>query len=513
METARGLVVTAVNRIAAAHGLQRDMTLADARARVLGLIVHPAEPERDAHALRRLALWCGRYGPNVAPDGVDGILIDISGAAHLAGGEAALSAELGTRLHRFGLTARLGIGHSPGAAAALARYAPRSPAIVPLGAPRDIALATALAALADLPVEALRIEPAASQLLRRLGLKTIGQLHAVPRSSIERRFPALRRAAPAVLDRLDRVVGGKADPFRPLLPAPVHAVRMDFAEPLIAEAGLQAALVALTGALSAQLAAVRIGARRLALTLYCSDGSTIVIRAGLSRPSRSSEHMLMLLREKLADSDAGFGVDLMVLAARAVEPLTANQADLAVLTAGAARPAPAVAIGELVDRLMSRLGTAAVFQLQPAASHLPERAQQRQSVLTPSAPPVDSDPGRRLPPRPIFLFDPPQPIAVMAGLPDGPPARFRWRRCLHEVALATGPERIAPEWWREIGLTRPSRPRDYYAVEAYGGDRYWVFREGLYSGIGLQEEDSETEDERRLPAWYLPAWYLHGIFA
>ncbi len=512
-EAARGVMLTAVNGAATSQGLRPGMTLADARALAPALVTRLAEPEADARALRRLALWCGRYGPASALDGSDGLCIDVTGATHLAGGELALIGALGRRLARCGLTARLGLADTPGAAAALARFGRRA---------RIAAPGATQLALAALPVEALRLDTAATQLLRRLGLKQIGELAAVPRVSIERRFPrhaAGRHAAGAVLDRLDRVLGRSADPIRPLLPPPLYAVRADFPEPLIAEAGLQQALQCLAEALAERLAVAHAGARRLALTLYRSDASSAVVRVGLSRPSRSSAHMLMLLREKLGAIDAGFGIELMVLAARAVEPLGARQEDLT------ARDRPVAGqldswrdagelIASLVDRLAGRLGEAAVFQLTPVASHLPERAQARApAVLQSAGNPALWQTPRARPPRPAFLLDPPELIAVVAGLPDGPPARFRWRRCLREVTAAAGPERIAPEWWREISGPKPSRPRDYYAVEATDGSRYWVFRDGLYDRAPISMSANGDDDAGGVTHQRAPTWYLHGVFA
>ena len=96
------------------------------------------------------------------------------------------------------------------------------------------------------------------------------------------------------------------------------------------------------------------------------------------------------------------------------------------------------------------------------------------------------------PTRPLQLFDPPQPIDALAEIPDGPPMRFRWRRVLHDVARAEGPERIAPEWWRrDVGALT----RDYFRIEDEGGRRFWLFREGLY--------DREAGQ---------PRWFLHGLF-
>lgn len=102
--------------------------------------------------------------------------------------------------------------------------------------------------------------------------------------------------------------------------------------------------------------------------------------------------------------------------------------------------------------------------------------------------------GETPPDRPLRLFAHPEPVEVMAEVPEGPPLRFRWRRVMHEVARAEGPERIAPEWWRQEDSARSTR--DYFRVEDAEGRRYWLFREGLYG--------RETAS---------PLWYVHGLFA
>ena len=90
-------------------------------------------------------------------------------------------------------------------------------------------------------------------------------------------------------------------------------------------------------------------------------------------------------------------------------------------------------------------------------------------------------------------LDTPEAISVLYATPEGLPRRFVWRRAVHDIKKVEGPERIAPEWWREY---RPARLRDYYRVEDQAGRRYWIFREGLFG-------DGRGGD---------PAWYIHGLF-
>jgi protein ImuB len=488
-----GIRITAVNACAAAEGVRVGQALADARAALPGLVSRAAEPRRDRASLLKLARWCGRYGPGRNIDGADGVWIDITGVAHLYGGEACLIADLGARLARFNLTARAALADTLGAAHALARFAPQPATLVPPGATR--------AQLARLPVEALRLPPQTALLLRRLGLKYIGQLYALPRATLARRFRSSKtssktssKAADAVLDRLDRALGVASEPLRALAEPPALYVQRPFADPLISHEGLEAETARLAHELCAVLDQRGLGARRVALSLYRADGTVAEARAGLSFPCRIPEHFTALLQEKLQHLDAGFGVDALVLAATHVERRKPEQTALSPRLDGPARGETAV----LVDRLVNRLGADRVTRLHPRASHLPERAQVRVPAGNAPVPVAREDmpwPLAGRPPRPPLLLPVPEPIRVIAEVPEGAPARFVWRRVEHRVARAEGPERIAREWWREIG-GRESRTRDYYRIEDADGAGYWVFRDGLYGA-----ENAE------------PRWFLHGLYA
>ena len=102
------------------------------------------------------------------------------------------------------------------------------------------------------------------------------------------------------------------------------------------------------------------------------------------------------------------------------------------------------------------------------------------------------------PPRPVRLFQPPEPIEAQWVLPDDPPFRFTWRRRSHRVLHADGPERVAEEWWTSDNAADPrdsgDRIRDYYRVEDEEGRRFWLYRVGL-------------------PGDPPPRWFVHGIFA
>jgi protein ImuB len=530
----RGLFITALNEAGAREGLSAGLCLADARAICPRLLTLPAAPKKDEDALRDLARWAScRYSPTLNIDGADGLWLDVSGVPHLFGGESALLADLMRRLARAGFTAWLALAETLGGTHALSRYAHRSTVIVPDG---EIA-----PALAPLPVEALRLAPEITRLLRRLGLKRIGQLYDLPRASLERRFHA-KETAEAVLLRLDQALGRREEPRVPLLPLPDFAVRLPFPEPLITHDGVIAGIERLAQALCGKLARAEQGCRRLALWVARADGSSTVIEAGLSAPSREPAHLLRLFKDRIEALDLGFGVDFMSLAALITEALPLAQTDLTEAN-GKVRPET------LIDRLVNRLGTRAVRRLFPRANHIPELAQILKSAF--AGPSLWPEPASRKPTRPPLLFASPEPLTVLAEIPEGPPARFTWRHVTRRVVKSEGPERIAPEWWRGLvgegrttdlippldgeggsaegragwgdseaawgdserdippprrrlqrrrtsppggGLATEARPRDYYRIEDEDGRRYWVFREGLY-------QESE-----------LPCWYLHGVF-
>lgn len=493
--TGRGLVIQALNARARAFGLYRGQAHADACAAVPDLVSAPAEPEEAGAALKALALWAERFSPAVAVDaalaGWEGLAIDMTGGAHLFGGEAAMLADLRRRLAEAQIPARCALADTFGAAWALARYGDTAEVVVPEGQVRQ--------ALADLPASALRLEPAAVQLLGRFGLKTIGDLYALPRAGLARRF---RDAAGlAVVERLDQALGAAAEPLEPERPPPRYRAWRVFAEPLLDSQGVAFHLADLIERLCAQLEGDGRGARALRLTAFRVDSRTTAIEARLSLPSAKPAHLSRLLKEKgLERLDLGFGADALMLSAVTVEPLSSRQHDID----GEADIEAQAALAGLIDRLQARLGDGSVRRPVLQASWLPERAERwlRAGVEAP-----DGE-GQTDRPRPILLFDPPERVETLAEIPDGVPARFTWRRVTRRIVKAAGPERLSPEWWRPQTTKAPPRTRDYYRVEDEAGHRYWLFREGLYDREDVSVELGE--DGQPLPR--PPTWWLHGVF-
>lgn len=471
-----GIELAALNEGARTAGLRVGQPLTDARAYCPQLAAEPINRAADAEALAALARWAEQYTPVVGLDGVDGLLLDVAGCAHLRGGEAGLLADMARRLEGMGLTARLALADTVGAAWALARFGSQAQTVAPSGAAR--------LALFDLPVAALRLDGETVATLRLLGLRRIGQLLPLPRAALARRFRAKRQAEAVVL-RLDQALGDRGEPVVPLNPPPALCVTRSFGAPLIDRALVEAWLPRLLGELADLLAKQGLGVRRLRLTAFRADGSRQDLLAGMGEPTRDVAHMQRLLAPRMETLEAGFGIESLSLAAAEATPFCATQT-------GFAGDRGALDLAQLGDRLASRLGPQAVYRLGAFESHVPERAEQmRPRGAAAREPALDFDR-----PRPLLLLNRPEPVSVIAEVPEGPPARFVWRRLEHRVTRAIGPERIAPEWWRD---GEDARTRDYYMVEDVEGRRFWLFRHGLYGGA---PGERGTE----------PDWFIHGFF-
>jgi protein ImuB len=507
--TAGRQLLAAVNPAAAAKGLAPGLPLADALSFLPGLATRPTELAEDAAALRRLAEWCGRYSPWTAPDGDNGVKIEVTGSAHLWDGEAALAADLSQRLARQGIVHRLAIADTLGVAWAVARFAAGE------GTPIIVAPNETRTAVTPLPIAALRLDPAIVQGLHRVGLRRVGDVLAMPRDALARRF------GETVTLRLDQMLGDQPEPLSPLGEVPTRRIRLSFAEPIADPTDLARAAERLTQDLVARLAREGMGARRLDLGFHRVDGRVEHIRIGTARPSRDPVHLAKLMIGKLDTVDPGLGVEDAILAAFAVEPLASEQIESPLPRAGSHPPPQSpgqVRGGEgadgglapLFDRIGAKLGLDALARLEPRTSHIPERASVAAPIETGCRPPPQSSlvptgegggtmPTPVKPPRPIRLFAPPEPVEAFWVLPDDPPFHFTWRRRRHQVAQADGPERIAEEWWRPDGQLvdgagAPDAIRDYYRVEDETGRRFWLFRAGL-------------------PGDPPPRWFVHGIFA
>ncbi len=488
VEKVRGaLRITALDQRAVELGLTRGLTLADARARIAGLSVAEVDLKADASLIEHLALFCDRFTPMVALDQPDGLLLDITGCAHLFGSEADLRTQVLTRLTKIRLSVRATIAGTPDAARALARFSQAG--IVIEGQDESFVRRLPVAALAG-------IGPETVVALSRAGLKTIGALADRPPEVLAARF------GQNLITRLARTLGRENARITPLRPLPDVIVEKHFAEPWTQTDALEGILAVLIGEAADVMQERGQGGRVFEASFFRSDGAVRRLRVETGRPCRDPPAILRLYHERLAmladPLDAGFGFDAIRFAVLVGEPLATAQADLnghSIEDDGA---------GNLIDRLIVRFGRERVLRFEARDTHDPDRdarlvsaakltnanGQNRSAPAPVSWPAPEPD---QPPARPLQLFDPPQPIDALAEVPDGPPVRFRWRRVSHDVTRAEGPERIAPEWWSR---GNGAQNRDYYRIEDAAGQRFWVFRQGLYGNSDAP-----------------PRWFMHGVFA
>jgi protein ImuB len=543
-EAAQVQALAALSAAAEAAGLRPGQPLRDALAMCPALVTRPAAPEAEAAFLSALRRWAGRFSPWVAETPPDGLVLDLTGCAHLFGGEAALMAAAEADCTALGLTVRAGLADTPGAAWALARHGgtgeppahrtgdaidqearatraraarrPRAgtarsaagpsaplpfPAANILGGGRRQAAGgrqppmpaapqgfiappgRTRAALASLPVAALRLPEETVAALARVGLRRIGDLTGTARGPLARRFGR------DVLRRLDQALGLEPEPVSPARADPVSAVRLTLPEPIGLEADVAAALDRLLPRLCARLAERGHGARRLRLEAHRTDRRVAAVEVGLARPSAEPERLRPVLALKLGQIDAGEGIDMLRLVAMATEPVhpVQHRGHLDAAAEADRRRAAGAGLDDLIGRLGARIGLDAVTRLHPAESHIPEKAAQvLAAAWSAPAPAAWPAPPR---PRPLVLFRP-EPVAA-PEVPD-PPDRFRWRRRDLTLASAAGPERIAPEWWLDEPEWR-SGTRDYWRVETTEGARLWLF----YAHGGAAPG----------------GWFCHGVFA
>lgn len=446
------------------------MALADARAICPELATRPADLAREAAALGALRRWAGRYAPMVATDGVDGLMADISGVSHLFGGEQDLRGDLHARLEHAGLAAASAIAGTRGAAHALARH---GGGVVPDGRLAE--------GIGHLPVTALRVDHGTAEALARVGLSRIADLIPLPRAPLARRFGA------GLVLRLDQALGAQAEPVAAEPDTPHFGVRMTLPDPIGLQADVMVGLMRLLERLCHKLTLHRMGARRLRLELRRVDHGTAQVEIGLARPMRDPTRIAALFAKGVDEIDSGFGIDALRLSAPLTEPLAPEQ------TGGAG---PALrhedALADLLSSVGNRIGFDRVLRLLPAESLIPERS----FLLAPAAYTApETLPPRAGAPRPITLF-PPEPVVVTTT--GTPPACFRWRRMRFSTLRATGPERIAPEWWFDDPAWRTGL-RDYWRIETREGPRLWLF-------VTPQSQDWPGPGGAR-------SWHVQGAFA
>jgi protein ImuB len=463
------MMITAVSPLAAESGVEPGMRAADAKAICRGLEVLDDKPGRPRNLLRGLGEWCVRYSPIVAIDefGVDGLLLDISGCAHLWGGEREYLKEIVSRLKSKGYTVRVAIADTPGAAWAVSHYGKVTP-LIPVGGNPE--------ALLCLVPEALRLSDLVLAKLRKLGFYQIKSFIGMPRSVLRRRF------GEDFLLRLAQALGTEDEVLVPLLVPVPFQERLPCLEPIKTRTGIEIAITKMLESLCKRMQTEGKGLRTGVLTGYRIDGKVVQVAIGTSGATHSVSHLFKLFQLKIDQIRPALGIELFVLDAPKVDDVEVPQEEMWTAKPGLDDQS----VIRLLDRVAGKVGVEVIHRYLPATRYWPERAVLRAGSIT-EKPASD---WRVEKPRPTELLKRPDPIEVMALIPDHPPKFFIYKGIRHHVIKADGPERIEREWWLDIG-----EHRDYYQVEDDQGGRYWLFRSGHYGG------DQKYQ------------WFIHGFFA
>jgi protein ImuB len=459
------IIITAANPSAEAQGVYRGMAAADAKAITTNLQVMDHIPGKEAKLLKQLGLWCIRYTPIVAIDLPDGLILDISGCAHLWGGERGYLKEIVNKFRTSGYDARAAIADTIGTAWAVARFGKTTPII-------DSGLQAQ--ALLNLPPIALRLEAIVLEKLQKLGFQTIKSFMQIPRTVLRRRFGEV------FLLKLAQALGMEDEHLKPLIPPVPYAERLPCLEPIRTKKAIEIATEKLLESLCIRLQSEGKGIRKAMLKCYRIDGKMVQAGITTNRGSHSVSHLFKLFELQISKIEPALGIELFLLEASKVEDVDVLQEKLWAGNPGLQD----TELAELLDRLAGKVGANAIHRYLPAEHYWPERSvKQAASLMETPATKWRTDR-----PRPLRILHRPETIEVMALLPDYPPKVFTYKGKRHIVEKADGPERIEREWWRDKG-----EHRDYYAVEDSDGQRYWLFRSGHYDDA--------------------PQWYLHGFFA
>ncbi len=461
------MIVTATNVLAQKEGINIGMPVADARAIVPGLKVMDDKNGWSAKLLNSLAKFCIRYTPCVAIDEPDGLILDVTGCAHLWGGDLIYITTIIDRFKNFGYDVKAAIADTIGAAWAITRFH-QSETVVQ----KEEQSYTLL----FLSPAALRLQGDTVELLYNLGLKHIRTFIGMPRSVLKRRF------GDHLLQRLDQALGYEEEMIQPVEEREPYHEWLPCPELILSRTGIEIALQKLLEKLCSRLQQEQKGVRQVSFKCYRIDGKNQNLDIGTNRPSHDPKHIFKLFELKLDAIEPGLGIELFMLEANKVEELLPVQEKLWAASSGLNNKQ----ISELMDRVANKIGTANIHRYLPAEHYWPERSIRLASSIDETA----TTTWRMDKTRPIQLLTQPARIEVTAPIPDYPPMLFRYKGKLHKIVKADGPERIETEWWIEEGLHR-----DYYSVEDEEGCRYWIFRLGHYAG-----------DKN-------PGWFIHGFFA
>ncbi|PQO30138.1 Y-family DNA polymerase [Blastopirellula marina] len=458
-ENHRGQFVYACNRLARQRGVRRDMPISEARALARPgdqLIVEPWQTAADRQGLEQIAIRCERFSFCVGLEEADPpecLLLDVTGIAHFFGDEQSLARQLRQALVRRRLEGRIAVADTPGAAWAAAHCLAH--------ADRPAVIATC-ESLDQLPLTGLRFSAATLAKLQRLGVFTIGQLRALDRASLAKRFGA------EVLLRLDQWNGQLPELITPCRPLPKFQVERRLEVGITQTEAIERLWKSLLTRLLDLLRPRRFGLHGILFLALQEDRRRWEKSLRLCAATADERHLQELLSLKLANWRLTAPLVEMSLEAIDVAPLAAAQQDwLQGQSQDDARQ-----LSSLINRLSSRLGEEFVSRARLLPDPVPEYAASNVSLSQPGALASTSLPQQFRPlDRPTALFKEPRPVEVLAVMPDGPPTALFWKQTRFDVVQCWGPERIESRWWRQSYVRR-----DYYWIETTSGSRLWVFQ-------------------------------------
>lgn len=422
-------------------------------------------PALEQEALQAAAMALLQFTPQLAEAEEATLLLDVGASLRLFGGIRALCRKVAESVRALGFTGTLSCAPTARGAWLLARS----------GGGRVVKMHALERRLDTLPVGLLPPARAYLAWLEGIGCMTLGDLGRLPRPGLQ------RRCGRAVLDMLDEAHGARPELHEWLAaPASFHARlelfdRVENAEALLF--GAHRLLQQLTGWLSAHQLAVE----RIRLLLEHERGRTAgpptVIEVVLAEPTWKDEHLVRLLKERLAKQVLDAPVIGLRLEAPQVQPMAPLSDSLFPEPGGSKEDWQ-----RLLELLAARLGPENVLQAVPSADYRPEQANTWLSIqkkIRPADARAQLPPDMNSLPRPTWLLSKPIPLLMRDHRPYyGSPLRIR----------STG-ERIEAGWWGDM------QTRDYFMAQGDDHAHYWLFKER--GGTAKEPE---------------PRWYLQGFF-
>lgn len=442
-----------INDPARAAGVKPGQSLTDARAICPDLLTEPRDILQQDRLLSSLHRWADRYSPRISLIAPDGLVLDITGCAHLFGGEEPLARAMLESLADLKVTARIGIANTQAAARGFARFGRQ---LISRSDPFKEAQQ-----VGQLPLGALGLDAKIEEELARLGVKTIADLSQFKSSELARRFSVRLPLA------LDAIRGHRPDPVVPSAAPLAFAAQMTLPEPIAHKEAIQDILRRLSERVCSRLQDKQYAARGFHLTVRCVEAGNQSLRIGFSSPDRSPKAILRQFERPLDTLSLPFGADWFRLQALDTQIFKPQQIIL-----GDKSARDQQALDQTLTTLGNRLGFDRINHPISAPFHSPEREHGAKPVVDArKSTPKPISGIEHLHPRPALCF---RPERLHVIRPGRPPKDFQWRKDRFFIVKAEGPERIAPVWWDNPPSWLEAQLRDYWRVSTQGGRQLWL---------------------------------------